>query len=185
MLKGEGMTLIEVVVGLAILGILAAAIYPTVMGRMHRAQAAALANQLSAYKEALAAYRENVGRYPNRLRRLTAQPAPGTRDLCLTVVPGGLLAGWRGPYLNRGIDTDSIRVGDASVLDTLFRDPVSGAGQPGTLRILAVNVDSAAAAELERGLDGSVNYSAGNLMWFPSLFGLTGLLVYNVPIRGC
>ena len=175
----------EIVVTLAIIGLMAAAMYPTIMGRLHRAQAAALGNQLAAHTEALAKYRENVGRYPNRLRQLTTQPGTGARDLCLAVIPNALLSRWRGPYLDRAIEADSIKVGDATVLDTLFRDPVGGTGQPGLLRILAINVDSIPAAELERALDGNANFAAGNVMWFASLFGLNGLLIYNVPIRGC
>lgn len=180
------MTLIEVVVAIGILGVLAAAVYPTVMGRIQRAQAAALASQLEGYREALENFRQNVGRYPNRLRQLTTQPASGARDICLGTIPNGFLPRWRGPYLNSAIVDDSIKVGDATVLDTLFRQPVNtGGGQPGLLRIAAFNVDSVPAAELERRFDGNANFVAGNIMWFPSLFGLSGLLIYSVPIRGC
>lgn len=180
------MTLVEVVVAIAILGILAAAVYPTVMGRLQRAQAAALASQLENYREALEHFRENVGRYPNRLRLLTTEPVSGARDICLGTIPNGFLPRWRGPYLNSAIVADSIKVGDATLLDTLFRDPVNtSGGQPGVLRIVAINVDSVPAAELERRFDGNANFLAGNVMWFPILFGLPGLLIYNVPIRGC
>lgn len=180
------MTLLEIIVAVAILGVMAAALYPTVMGRLQRAQAAALARQLDAYTEALERYRENVGRYPNRLRQLTTQPAAGARDICLGTIPGPLQARWRGPYLNRAIVDDSIKVGDATVLDTLFRQPLNtNGGQPGLLRIVAFNVDSAPAMELERQLDGNADLMAGNIIWFPTLFGLNGVLVFSVPIRGC
>ena len=180
------MTLVEVVVALAIMGIFAAAIYPTVMGRLQKAQAAALAAQLEHYRDALGRYRENVGRYPNNLRQLTMAPASGARDICLGTIPAGFLPRWRGPYLSSSVVADSIRVGDATVLDTLFREPVNTAGgQPGLLRIIAVNVDSVPAMELERQFDGNANLLAGNVMWFPTLFGLNGLLIYSVPIRGC
>lgn len=180
------MTLLEIVVAIAILGVMAAALYPTVMGRLQRAQAAALARQLDSYTEALERYRDNVGRYPNRLRQLTTPPVAGARDLCLGTIPGALLSRWRGPYLNRAIVDDSIKVGDATVLDTLFRQPVNtSGGQPGLLRILAFNVDSVPAMELERQLDGNANLLAGNIIWLPTLFGLNGVLVYSVPIRGC
>ena len=186
MLTRRAMTLVEIVVAMAIVGVMAAALYPTIMGRLQRAQTAALGRQLQGFREAIGHYRENVGRYPNRLRQLTTQPASGARDICLGTIPAANLARWRGPYMSQAIVTDSIRVGDATVLDTLFREPVNTAGgQPGMLRMVAFNVDSIPAMELERQLDGNGNLLDGNIMWFPTLFGLNGLLVYSVPVRGC
>ena len=180
------MTLAEVLIALAILALLAAVLYPTIMAQLTRGQSAALANQLGIFRDAVHQYRENVGRFPNTLVQLTTQPTAGALDICGAAVPAGLLSRWRGPYLNQAVVPDSVKVGDATVLTQLFRNPANtAAGQTGMLWIVGYNVDSAAAVDLEAHFDGNADFAVGNFLWVPTFIGLPNFFFLQVPIRGC
>jgi general secretion pathway protein G len=84
----EGYTLIEMLVVMAIIGLIAAVIVPGLVGQMGRARAKTAQVQLDTVAGAVESFRSDVGRYPTNsegLNALMAQPANAD--------------GWTGPYV--------------------------------------------------------------------------------------
>lgn len=84
----HGYTLTEMLVVIAIIGLIAAALTPAVFGQMNRARAKSAQLQVETVAAAVEAFRTDVGRYPTTdegLKALTKDP--------------GALEGWSGPYI--------------------------------------------------------------------------------------
>lgn len=96
--RDDGFTLIEVLAVIIIIGILAAAVAPTVFQRVGQARQIAAANQIAVFKTALENYRLDVGTYPSTDQGLAA----------LVQRPTGFPepTGWNGPYLNGQVPLD-------------------------------------------------------------------------------
>lgn len=92
--SSRGFTLIEIMVVVAILGILAALVVPKIMGRPDEARIVAAKQDIAAIKQALNLYRLDNTRYPTTeqgLQALVERPAAGP-------IPGN----WKpGGYLER------------------------------------------------------------------------------------
>lgn len=179
-----GFSLVEILVALTIVMLLAAALYPVTAGRLRQGQATALATQFDALRQAVTAYHEDVRRYPLAISQLTTPLGPGAQDACGGNVPPILRARWRGPYVNADL-TGGRRVGDATILDTMFRSPPTvGATQAGELGLVAIEVDSAVVALLERQYDAAFDFTNGTIRWLATS-PPQGTLTYRIAIRGC
>lgn len=88
-LKGEaGYTLTEMLVVIAIIGLIAAVLTPNLMGQLGRSRVKAAELQLDTVATAIEAYRADVGRYPSQSEGLSA----------LVTAPADAET-WTGPYL--------------------------------------------------------------------------------------
>ncbi|NLY10192.1 MAG: type II secretion system major pseudopilin GspG [Firmicutes bacterium] len=86
-----GFTLLEILVVVAIIGVLAAFVGPSVFQNISRSRQTAVVNQIAMFASALENYRLDVGRYPTTeqgLQALTNKPT-------LPPIPQN----WNGPYL--------------------------------------------------------------------------------------
>ena len=84
----KGFTLVELLVVLAILGMLAALVGPQVLNQLGGAKSKSAAIQISDLEQALELYKLDVGKFPGSeqgLNALVRQPSSAT--------------GWNGPYL--------------------------------------------------------------------------------------
>lgn len=88
MRSDDGYTLTEMLVVIAIIGLLAAVLTPSVIGQLGRARVKAASLQLQTTASALEMFRDDVGRYPTHAEGLAA----------LTTAPQDV-EGWIGPYL--------------------------------------------------------------------------------------
>lgn len=91
----RGFTMLELMIVVAIIGLLAAMAGPRVAAYLRKADATAAQAQISLLSKSLEAYRAIVGRYPTTeqgLRALTERPADEPR--------------WNGPYLDRAVPPD-------------------------------------------------------------------------------
>lgn len=92
-ITGEsGFTLIEILVVMAIIGMLAVMVAPNIFNQQAGAQVDAALSQISSLEAALDTYRLDVGEYPNSLEGLREN------------ISGR--AAWNGPYLRRGVPLD-------------------------------------------------------------------------------
>jgi general secretion pathway protein G len=91
----RGFTLVELLVVMVILGLLAALVVPSYLGRERKARSQAAKAQIELLGTALDTFRLDVGRYPSSQEGLQA----------LRSQPGGV-GGWDGPYLKKEIPSD-------------------------------------------------------------------------------
>lgn len=84
----EGYTLTEMLVVIAIIGLIAAVLTPALVGQLSRARVKAAALQLQMIQSALETYRSDVGRLPTT-----------EEGLVVLVQEPENVEGWLGPYL--------------------------------------------------------------------------------------
>jgi general secretion pathway protein G len=128
----RGMTLLEMLVVLLVLGLLAGLIGPQLFGRVGQARTTTVTTQLELFGVALDGYRLDNGSYPTTLQGLDAlNTAP-------TSVP--VPRNWRGPYLRKVVPLDPwgraynyrspVRGAEGYELGSLGRDgAVGGTGE--------------------------------------------------------
>ena len=88
MKRDDGYTLTEILVVLAIIGLIAAVLTPGLVGQLSRARAKTAQMQLETIAAGVEMYRADVGRYPATAEGLAALLAdPGEQE------------GWTGPYI--------------------------------------------------------------------------------------
>jgi general secretion pathway protein G len=84
----DGYTLTEILVVMAIIGLIAALVTPGLIDQLGRARVKTAQVQVQSVAAAVEVFRSDVGRYPTQSEGLTA----------LITEPGGV-DGWTGPYL--------------------------------------------------------------------------------------
>lgn len=94
----DGLTLIEIVVVIIVLGLLAGLVGPQIIGRVSEAKTSTAETQIELFSVALDNYRLDNGRYPTTEQGLQAlRQKPANEP-----VPYN----WRGPYLQKEIPLD-------------------------------------------------------------------------------
>ena len=91
----RGFTLLELLVVVAIIGLLAAYVGPRVLSHVGRSETTVAKAQIDAFVRALDTYRLDTGRYPTSEQNLAA----------LRSAPSGETR-WSGPYLKRDVPQD-------------------------------------------------------------------------------
>ncbi|MDG2141177.1 MAG: type II secretion system major pseudopilin GspG [Gammaproteobacteria bacterium] len=102
----KGFTLIEILVVMAIIGMLAVMVAPNIFNQQSGAQRDAALSQISSLEAALDTYRLDTGRYPDSLSGLRENDSGR--------------ASWGGPYLRREVPKDPW--GNDYVFDSNGRD---------------------------------------------------------------
>jgi general secretion pathway protein G len=122
----RGLTFIEMMVVLAIIGLLLALVGPQFIGQVGKAETQAARNQIALFETALDTFRLDVGRYPTTQEGLEA----------LRARPFGLDR-WDGPYLKKNVPQDPW--GNPY----LYRSP----GQHGVYDLFSYGADGAAGGD--------------------------------------
>jgi general secretion pathway protein G len=88
-------TLLELLVVVAIIGLLAAYVGPRYFGQIGKAETKSAKAQIDSLEKAVGSYRIDVGRFPSTAQGLAAlvEAPPGTTR-------------WDGPYLSKGVPLD-------------------------------------------------------------------------------
>lgn len=187
----HGFTVLEVLIGLALIAIMSAAVIPALMGRVRDAQTSALGQSLFSLSQAIFEYRKAVTSYPSQLVLLATKPQGTNTDLCGNNIGNGNANSWRGPYVSRELVSGGIGIGDAQIVNTLRRTPAAPA-LPTTLFIDVTMVDTLTAVDLEAQFDGdaspgtgSIRYSNGPVGSIPAAAPGTVTLSYAMPVNGC
>jgi general secretion pathway protein G len=94
-LRASGFTLLELLVVVAIIGLLAAYVGPRYAGQLEKSERALAKSQIEGFDRALTSFRLDVGRFPTTQEGLEA----------LRTRPGGATR-WNGPYLAKAVPAD-------------------------------------------------------------------------------
>lgn len=186
----QGFTLAELLIALAIMAILASIVVPGVVNRLRKAEAAAVIDTIKNIRQSILAYRDNVGRYPFELQQLQAKPGTGaisSLDICSGALPVSGINAWRGPYLAQRITSSGLRIGNATLLDDLTRQPANANTQPdGFLRLTVTEIEQEIADEVEISFDGgSGDLTTGAVTWTAVPGSGYGTLLFHIAIRNC
>ena len=190
-MRRRGFTVIEILIGIALIAIMSAAVIPALMNRIRDAQTSALGQSLFSLSLAIFEYRKAVTAYPRELVVLATRPVAATQDLCGNAIGANNAGSWRGPYVSRELVTGGIGIGDAKISNTLRRSPATGL--PTTLFIDVAMVDTLSAVDLEAQFDGAPANVTGGTIWYTTApVGALGAapggtvnLSYSIPINGC
>ncbi|MBV9080251.1 MAG: type II secretion system major pseudopilin GspG [Elusimicrobia bacterium] len=93
--RGQGFTLVELMLVVAILGVLVSVALPRLAGRTEEARVQAARLQIENFGMALDAFEQDCGRFPSTSEGLEA----------LRRAPAGI-ASWQGPYLKKSVPVD-------------------------------------------------------------------------------
>jgi prepilin-type N-terminal cleavage/methylation domain-containing protein len=193
----RGFTLTEILVSIAMIAILAATIYPTVMGRVRSASTTSLSQTFAGLSAGIAEYKRATGHYPGSLLLLTTPPIFSDLDICAAQTGATAVALWRGPYASRPIPSSGIPMGDGTIPTGLRRVIISGTYA--YLMIDAAAVPQSTADDLESQLDGgTADGTAGTIRYTTSQINSTSTsaqinataapytnLSYAIPINSC
>lgn len=86
----EAFTLVEIMIGIAIIGILTAVIAPNIVGYMQKSRKSSTASNVRMLEGAINMFNAHTGQYPGRLADLVKKPADEK-----------LARKWEGPYLKQ------------------------------------------------------------------------------------
>ena len=91
----QGITLVEMLVVLAIIGLLAGLVGPAVLNQLGGAKSKTASVQIKDFEQSLEIFKLDVGRFPSTEEGLSA----------LVEKPSNVV-GWNGPYLKSGVPQD-------------------------------------------------------------------------------
>lgn len=99
----RGFTIVEIMVVVIIIGVLAALIVPTILGRTGKARTAVAASKLAAIENAVNLFASEYERLPNALDELVSRPEDIDEATWSppTLKPGDLNDPWGKPYVYR------------------------------------------------------------------------------------
>jgi len=169
----------------AIIAVIAAAIVPTVFGRLQGARADAVIGEMQSLESGIMLFYRDVGRYPRRLDYLNTL-ASGDLDACGAAIPSVNVAKFRGPYIDRSITllnpplvTKYLMSTGDSVESVLTRTNITTS--TGTQRVLQISVNGLDASTLDLidyKVDGAQNIDAGKI-----IISSGTILKWTIPIR--
>ena len=168
-----GFTFIEMIVGLAIMVIVAATITPALLGVVDKERRDAALTSLTGISDAVAAFRADVNEYPGLLTQLTT-PIGSEPDLCGANYSGGEQGDWEGPYLNRVVPPTGLPIGIGRARNQLTRFPNTNNPSHMILTVDSVVIEDALA--LNRRLDADGDDGTANAVRWTMLSAADGLV---------
>jgi general secretion pathway protein G len=95
-LNNKGFTLLELIVVVAIIGLLVSLVGPKLTGQLSKGERETAKAQLATLAKSIETLRIDLGRYPTTEEGFSA----------LFIAPSGMQTRWRGPYLQAGLGKD-------------------------------------------------------------------------------
>jgi prepilin-type N-terminal cleavage/methylation domain-containing protein len=169
-----GFSLAELLVGLAIIALLAAVLIPAVAGQIGKSDATRTINDLTSMRTGVEQFLADVKRYPGKLSHMTNQITNAQRDANLVLYPNNLVTRWKGPYLGR--DTTSGQTGFVMGFGAVAMDSLVQLTYQAGVNYVTVRVSGITNADFQRmdiDIDGAVSATTGLLRWVTG--GATGV----------
>jgi prepilin-type N-terminal cleavage/methylation domain-containing protein len=189
-----GFSLPEILVAVAIIGLLTVVMAPVVLNRLALARADSIVSEMQNLQQALQVFNRDVGRYPQRLDYLSVLPTPATNvlDACGTQISAQNQAKFRGPYVNREIVMiDPFNVVPANrvtkyvlatgdSVDAVLTRTTSGTQQ--VLQILVYGLDQSTTQRVDSTVDGVLDSSNG-IVQYAAIQPTQNTIKWNIPIK--
>ena len=160
--NARGFSLIEVLVAVALIGVIVGKVLPALIGFLDRGEVRRIADDVSAVQKSAQFFRMDMGRWPASLANLAVRPAAGETDASGATYPASGLERWNGPYLEGGsVHAAGLPVvGGAMILPDF--QPNTGVPEGG-VRLFVGGLDSATISGVDNLMDGDSNLAAGRI----------------------
>lgn len=160
----RGFSLPELLVGMAIIALLAAVLIPAVTGQISKSDATRTLQDISSMRTGVEQFVADVRRYPGKLSHLTRTITAADRDVNGVLYSANLVARWKGPYVARDTSGGGFITGyGAFAVDSLVRVIY----QPGvnyvTIRIAGITQPDFDRMDVD--IDGTPSAVNGVLRW--------------------
>jgi prepilin-type N-terminal cleavage/methylation domain-containing protein len=162
----HGFSLAELLVGMAIIALLAAVLIPAVAGQISKSDVTRTIQDLSSMRTGVEQFVSDVRRYPGKLSHMSNPILNTQRDVNLVLYPNTLVSRWKGPYLGRDTSAGSggfITGFGGIALDSLVRVTFQPGVNYATVRIAGITQADFDRMDVE--IDGAVNATNGVLRW--------------------
>lgn len=183
-----GFTLPEVLVAVAMVGVLSAVVMPTVIGQIGKGEISRVIQDIQSIEQSAQMFRTDLGVWPGKVEHLVTQPLAD--DAGFLDASGGqytttAVSKWNGPYLARGeVPTTGLPTGGGgTVANALTRTPWTDAGTDYFLTARVTGLSADEAAEIGRSVDGgeeATPHESGKVRYATSTSTLS---FFGVPFK--
>lgn len=189
-LSHRGFTLPEVLVAVAMVGILSAVVLPSVIGQVNKGEISRIVQDLQSVEQASQMFRTDIGAWPATLQQLVTDSTVTGASLDGTSFSTNAATIWRGPYLSRG---NVAATGLATSLDGKIGDLTTkkwgGTSGGSDFVVLTVaGLDTTTMRQIDEAVDGEkgsdVDDSAAGKIRYETVTPTTGnLFYYTSPLK--
>lgn len=182
-----GFTFVELIVGLAIMVMIASVVSPVLFSSLDRARIDTAKGTLQGFSDAIDEFEQDVKEHPGTLTQLGTQISSSQLNLCDISYKVGQGKGgdatWNGPYLSRELpDNGYVPVGIGRAVNDLTR--VGDKTREGLLVVTIVDATPEDAVLLDSQLDGGDGDDGGTIRWQVLANG-TATVQYVKPSPRC
>lgn len=152
-----GFTLPEVLVAVAMVGVLSAVVLPNVIGQMQKGEISRVVQDIQSVQQASQMFRSDIGSWPATIQDLVARSAvvPGSPSLNPGADYGKGANQWNGPYLARGDATGGLVTSLGGTI-AAFQTQLWDADDPSSAEFVAIVVTGITSEEANR-IDSAVD----------------------------
>ena len=152
--RSAGFTFIELIVGLAIITMIASVVAPVLLGSLDRARIESSMDTFRSIGTAAFEFEADVGDSPLTLAQLNVPITTSLTNVCSQAYSSGEAGAWVGPYLSQGIPSNGVRVPVGRARNTLTRNPATLAPTELHMAVDSVVLEDAVAMDAEYPDDG-------------------------------
>lgn len=189
--RARGFSLPEVLVAVAMVGVLSAVVLPTVLGQMGKTEVSRIVQDLQAVEQGAQVFRADVGKWPGDLEHMVEAIINTEQSADALTYTDAEVTLWRGPYVSRtsvgsaGFDTGGgATIARAIVGPSSTTSPIT----PSPNRFLYFTVNDATEAvalqvnmEIDGPETGQVEREAGRIRWASPYGG--GFYFFPLPFK--
>jgi prepilin-type N-terminal cleavage/methylation domain-containing protein len=179
----RGFSLAELLVGLAIMSLLAAVLIPAVAGQIAKSDATRTVNDLASIRTSVEQFLADVKRYPRRISHTTNLITVAQRDVNGALYTAGQVSKWKGPYLGRDTLAGVLTTGyGAAIQDSLQRLTLQAGVNYVT--VVIAGITQTEFDRMDSDIDGTVSATTGLLRWVTGgVSGVDTVKFLTIPIQ--